>query len=64
MQVEIDHDLCMGDRNCNKACPDMFAYDVNRMVARVIADKVPAGLEDRVRQAAAGCIPDAIIITE
>lgn len=23
MKVRIDYDLCMGDRNCNKVCPEV-----------------------------------------
>jgi ferredoxin len=64
MKVKIDYDLCMGDRNCNKLCPEVFDYDEDQMQAKIIFDEVPEHLQDRVRQAAAECAPGAIIIEE
>ncbi len=64
MKVRIDYDLCMGDRNCNKVCPEVFQYDEDKMVSNVIVDEVPAGLEEKVRKAARECVPEAIIIEE
>lgn len=64
MKVKIDYDLCMGDRNCNKLCPEVFAYDEDQMISRVLVDEVPEQFEDLVRQAAAECAPGAIVIEE
>jgi ferredoxin len=64
MKVKIDYDLCMGDRNCNKVCPEVFEYDEDQLVSRVLVDVVPGDLEDKVRQAAHECAPGAIIIEE
>jgi ferredoxin len=64
MKVKIDYDLCMGDRNCNKLCPEVFQYDEDQMVARVLVDTVPKNLEDLVRQAAGECAPGAIVVEE
>jgi ferredoxin len=64
MKVKIDYDLCMGDRNCNKVCPDVFQYDEDQMLSTVILDVVPAHLEDPVRKAARECAPGAIIVEE
>ena len=64
MKVKIDYDLCMGDRNCNKVCPDVFQYDEDQMLATVLVDVVPAHLEDSVRKAARECAPGAIIVEE
>ncbi len=64
MKVKIDYDLCMGDRNCNKVCPEVFQYDEDQLVSRVLVDVVPERLEDKVRQAARECAPGAIIIEE
>jgi ferredoxin len=64
MKVKIDYDLCMGDRNCNKVCPEVFQYDEGQMVSRVLVDEVPKHLEGRVRQAAAECAPRAILVEE
>ena len=64
MKVKIDYDLCMGDRNCNKLCPEVFDYDEDQFQARIIVDEVPEHLEERVRRAAVECVPGAIIIEE
>ncbi len=64
MKVRIDYDLCMGDRNCNKVCPEVFAYDQDKLIAIVRVDVVPAHLEDAVSQAARECAPGAIIVED
>jgi ferredoxin len=64
MKVEIDYELCMGDRNCNKLCPEVFQYDEDQLVSRVLVDDVPPHLEATVRRAAAECVPEAIRILE
>ena len=64
MKVKIDYDLCMGDRNCNKVCPEVFQYDEDQMVSRVILEEVPKDLEALVRKAAEECAPEAIVIVE
>ena len=64
MKVKIDYDLCMGDRNCNKICPEIFQYDEDRLISRILLDEVPQRLEDLVRKAAAECAPGAIIVEE
>jgi ferredoxin len=64
MKVKIDYDLCMGDRNCNIVCPDVFQYDEDQMLSTVLVDVVPADLEDSVRKAARECAPGAIIVEE
>jgi ferredoxin len=64
MKVKIDYDLCMGDRNCNKLCSEVFAYDEDQMTASVLVDEVPEHLEGLVRQAATECVPGAVVIEE
>ncbi|MFY9707431.1 MAG: ferredoxin [Desulfobacterales bacterium] len=64
MKVKIDYDLCMGDRNCNKVCPDVFQYDEDQLLSTVLVDVVPPDLEDAVRKAARECAPGAIIVEE
>ena len=64
MKVRIDYDLCMGDKNCNKVCPQVFEYDQDQFLSRVIVEEVPVHLEDKVRKAARECAPGAIIIEE
>ena len=55
---------CMGDRNCNKLCPEVFEYDEDQLLSIVKYDEIPAHLEAIVRQAAAECGADAITIKE
>jgi ferredoxin len=64
MRVKIDYDLCMGDRNCNKVCPEVFEYDEDQMISRVLVGEVPEHLEELVRRAADECAPKAIIVEE
>lgn len=55
---------CMGDRNCNKLCPEVFEYDEDQLLSIVKTDDIPPHLETIVRQAATECGADAIIIEE
>ncbi len=64
MKVKIDYDLCMGDRNCNKLCPQVFEYDVDQLQARIIVGEVPEQYQNPILQAAAECAPGAIIVVE
>jgi ferredoxin len=53
---------CMGDRNCNKLCPEVFQYDEDQLLSVVQFDVIPEKYEKLVRQAAAECGADAIEI--
>jgi ferredoxin len=64
MKVWIDYDLCMGDRNCNKVCPEVFQYDEDQLISTVVVDEVPGDQEELVRKATRECAPGAIIIEE
>jgi ferredoxin len=64
MKAKIDYDLCMGDKNCNKVCPEVFEYDEDQMVSHVLVDEVPKHLESLVKKAAEECAPGAIIVEE
>lgn len=55
---------CMGDRNCNDLCPEVFEYDEDDLKSTVKFDVIPEHLEAIVRQAADECGADAIIIEE
>lgn len=63
MKVKIDSQ-CMGDRNCNKLCPEVFEYDEDQLQSIVKFDVIPEKYEDVVRQAARECGADAIEIIE
>ena len=55
---------CMGDRNCNQLCEEVFEYDEDQLLSIVKFDEIPKHLEDVVRQAAAECGAMAITIEE
>ena len=57
-------DQCMGDRNCNNLCAEIFQYDEDELKSIVKVDEVPKHLEDVARQPAAECGADAIEIVE
>jgi ferredoxin len=63
MKVTITK-MCMGDRNCNDLCPEVFEYDEDQLKSTIKLDPIPEHLKDFVRQAAAECGADAIEIEE
>jgi len=63
MKVRIDSQ-CMGDRNCNKLCPEVFEYDEDQLLSNVKFDEIPEQYHDLVRQAATECVPEASEIEE
>jgi len=63
MKVTITKE-CMGDRNCNELCPEIFEYDEDQLLSIVKMDEIPKHLEDVVRKAAQECGAEAIIIEE
>lgn len=63
MKVRIDNQ-CMGDRNCNNLCPEVFEYDEDQLKSIVKFDVIPEKYEEVVRQAANECGADAIEIIE
>lgn len=63
MKVTIS-DLCMGDRNCNKLCPEVFAYDEDELLSIVKFDVIPDHFKEIARQAATECGAKAIEIHE
>jgi len=63
MKVTVT-DQCMGDRNCNKLCPEVFEYDEETLFSKVKMDEIPEHLKDVVRKAALECGADAIEIEE
>lgn len=62
MKATVDYTQCMGDRNCNKICPEVFAYDEDKFYSTVRMAVVPSHLEEKVRQAAEECPVKAINI--
>ncbi len=63
MRVVIT-DQCMGDRNCNKLCPEIFEYDEDQLLSIVKMDEIPEHLKAVVLQAAQECGAEAIEVYE
>jgi ferredoxin len=63
MKVTITKE-CMGDRNCNELCPEIFEYDEDALISTIKMDEIPEHLKDIVRRAADECGADAIEIEE
>lgn len=63
MRVTISSQ-CMGDRNCNNLCPEVFEYDEDQLMSTVKFDVIPEKYEAVVRQAASECGAEAITVVE
>ena len=63
MKVNITKQ-CMGDRNCNDLCPEVFEYDEDELKSTVKFDEIPDQYKEVCRRAAAECGADAIEIIE
>ncbi len=63
MKVTITKE-CMGDRNCNELCPEIFKYDEDQLISTIKMDEIPEHLKEIVRKAADECGADAIEIEE
>ena len=63
MKVIISNQ-CMGDRNCNDLCPEVFEYDEDELKSIVKMDDIPEKYFDIVRQAADEGGANAIEIIE
>lgn len=63
MKVKITNQ-CMGDRNCNNLCPEVFQYDEDQLISTVKFKKIPEQYKDVVRQAARECGAQAIEVIE
>ena len=63
MKVKINSQ-CMGDRNCNNLCPEVFEYDEDQLQSIVKFDVIPERYEDVVRQAVSECGAEAIEFIE
>ncbi len=64
MRARVDPDLCTACGTCPEVCPEVFELPDDAEVARVIADPVPEGLEEKAREAAEACPVEAITIEE
>ncbi len=62
MKASVDKELCMGDRNCNMLCPEVFQDDEDELMSIVLVDEIPENYRDLAIQAAEECPAQAITI--
>ena len=63
MKVSVDRSLCQGHARCWEIAPDVFTLDDDGY-SNIGADKpVPAGLEEKAREAVATC-PERALSTD
>ncbi|MDM8542443.1 ferredoxin [Desulfococcaceae bacterium HSG7] len=55
---------CMGDRNCNDLCPEVFEYDEDALKSIVKFEEIPEQYKEVTRRAAAECGAEAIEIED
>ena len=55
---------CMGDRNCNLLCPEVFEYDEDQLISTTKFDEIPEQYKEACRRAATECGAEAIEIIE
>ena len=60
----IINSQCMGDRNCNNLCPEVFEYDEDQLKSIVKFDVIPEKYEEVARQAVSECGAEAMEIIE
>lgn len=64
MHVRVDADKCQGHNRCYALAPELFDVDDYGTASERHDGIVPAGLEDKARNAAANCPEFAIEVTE
>ncbi|BBZ51064.1 ferredoxin [Mycobacterium heidelbergense] len=64
MKVWVDSERCQGHTLCSMIAPDSFRLSDIDGSSSAIDEVVPAGREDKVREAAQSCPEQAIIITD
>ncbi|WP_422487156.1 ferredoxin [Gudongella sp. DL1XJH-153] len=63
MKAIVNRDDCIGCELCTQICPEVFQMD-DEQIATVIANPVPASVEDKAKDAEDSCPTSAITIEE
>jgi ferredoxin len=61
-RVRVDHDQCMGNRVCEAHLAEVFTVDDDTNLSTAVGGDLNSALGDAVREAAADCPQDAIIL--
>ncbi len=62
MKVQVDAGTCTGCSVCCDLVPEVFELNADN-ISEVKSPEVPAGLEDKVREAADSCPVTCIIVS-
>ena len=63
LKAKVNRDDCIGCELCTQICPEVFQMD-DEQIAIVIADPIPAAVEDTAKDAEDSCPTSAITIEE
>ncbi len=63
LKAIVNRDDCIGCELCTQICPEVFQMD-DEQIATVIANPVPASVEDKAKDAEDSCPTSAITIEE
>jgi ferredoxin len=64
MRIRVDQEKCQGHNRCYAIAPELFDVDDYGYASELNDGAVPAGLEEKARQAAANCPEYAITLEE
>jgi ferredoxin len=62
MRIRVDPDVCQGHTLCAMSAPDLFTLSEEDGHAQAISEEVPAGQEERAREAVRSCPEQAILV--
>lgn len=62
LEVLVEREKCCGYGNCVVAAPDVFTLDDEDGIVRTLDPHPPADLREAVRDAAAACPAEAIVV--
>jgi ferredoxin len=64
VKLSIDMDRCTGHGRCYSLAPEVFGADDAGYAELLVDGDVPAGLEDKARQASMNCPERAITVID
>jgi ferredoxin len=62
MRIRVDGEICQGHTLCAMSAPDLFVLSEEDGHASAISEEVPAGQEERAREAVRSCPEQAILV--
>ena len=62
MRVRVDGEICQGHTLCAMTAPDLFVLSEEDGHTEAVSEEVPAGQEERAREAVRSCPEQAILV--